>query len=184
MVHSSRNGLTDLLTRKIIGGNMTAQTTEEVQVTVASIDLLGGALRSLDAAITSSRAGEKYVAAHLAALRAAAALLAAYASPNSRKPNRGRPTSVWTLVIKVAPEFTEWAQYFAAGAGKRAAAEVGLGGAVTPREADDLVRDAHEFIDLVSEKLGVSRQVTLPTNVAAQAVIPNNVIPIKRPTAK
>lgn len=162
---------------------MTAQTTEEVQVTVASIDLLGGALRSLDAAITSSRAGEKYVAAHLAALRAAAALLAAYARPNSpRKSNRGRPTSVWTLVIKVAPEFTEWAQYFAAGAGKRAAAEVGLGGAVTPREADDLVRDAHEFIDLVSEKLGVSRQLTLPTNVAAQAVIPNNVIPLKRRT--
>jgi hypothetical protein len=156
---------------------MTAQTTDEVQVTVASIDLLGGALRSLDAAITSSRAGEKYVAAHLAALRAAAALLAAYARPNSR-----RPTSVWTLVIKVAPEFTEWAQYFAAGAGKRAA-EVGLGGAVTPREADDLVRDAHEFIDLVSEKLGVSRQLTLPTNVAAQAVIPNNVIPLKRRTA-
>ena len=157
---------------------MTAQTTDEVQVTVASIDLLGGALRSLDAAITSSRAGEKYVAAHLAALRAAAALLAAYARPNSR-----RPTSVWTLVTKVAPEFTEWAQYFAAGAGKRAAAEVGLGGAVTPREADDLVRDAHEFIDLVSEKLGVSRQLTLPTNVAAQAVIPNNVIPLKRRTA-
>ena len=47
---------------------MSAQTTDEVQVTVASIDLLGGALRSLDAAITSSRAGEKYVAAHLAAL--------------------------------------------------------------------------------------------------------------------
>jgi len=46
---------------------MSAQTTDEVQVTVASIDLLGGALRSLDAAITSSRAGEKYVAAHLAA---------------------------------------------------------------------------------------------------------------------
>jgi hypothetical protein len=47
--------------------------------------------------------------------------------------------------------------------GERAAAEVGLGGAVTPREADDLVRDAHEFIDLVSEKLGVSRQLTLQT---------------------
>jgi hypothetical protein len=173
VVYPSRNGLTN----EIIGGNMSAQTTDEVQVTVASIDLLGGALRSLDTAITSSRAGEKYVAAHLAALRAAAALLAAYARPNSR-----RPTSVWTLVIKVVPEFTEWAQYFAAGAGKRAAAEVGLTGAVTPREADDLVRDAHEFIDLVSEKLGVSRQLTLPTNVAAQAVVPNNVIPLKRRT--
>ncbi len=172
MVCPSRNGLTR---SGFDGGKMSAQTTHEVQVTVASIDLLSGALRSLDTAITASRAGEKYVAAHLAALRAAAALLAAYARPNSR-----RPTSVWTLVTKVVPEFTEWAQYFAAGAGKRAAAEVGLGGAVTPREADDLVRDAHEFIDLVSEKLGVSRQLTLPANVAAQSVIPDNVIPIKR----
>lgn len=156
---------------------MSAQPTHEIQVTVASIDLLAGALRSLDTSIIASRAGEKYVAAHLAALRAAAALLAAYT-----KPNRSRPTSVWTLVSKVAPEFTEWAQYFAAGAGKRAAAEVGLGGAVTPREADDLVRDAHEFIDLVAEKLGVSRQLTLPTNVAAQNVIPNNVIQLNRRT--
>lgn len=156
---------------------MSVQPTHEIQVTVASIDLLAGALRSLDTSIIASRAGEKYVAAHLAALRAAAALLAAYT-----KPNRGRPTSVWTLVSKVAPEFTQWAQYFAAGAGKRAAAEVGLGGAVTPREADDLVRDAHEFIDLVAEKLGVSRQLTLPTNVAAQNIIPNNVIPLNRRT--
>jgi len=61
---------------------MSAQPTHEIQVTVASIDLLAGALRSLDTAIIASRAGEKYVAAHLAALRAAAALLAAYTKPN------------------------------------------------------------------------------------------------------
>ena len=50
---------------------MSAQPTHEIQVTVASIDLLAGALRSLDTSIIASRAGEKYVAAHLAALRAA-----------------------------------------------------------------------------------------------------------------
>jgi ABC-type phosphate/phosphonate transport system substrate-binding protein len=157
---------------------MSAQTTHETTVTIASIDLLSGALRSLDSAIVAERAGEKYVAAHLAAIRAAAALLAVHARPNKR-----RPTSVWNLLAANVPEMAEWAAYFAAGAGKRAAAEAGLGGAVMPREADDLVRDAHEFIDLVADRLGVSRQLVLPANVQAvtqaQRTVPNNVLQFK-----
>ena len=93
---------------------MSAQTTHETAVTIASIDLLSGALRSLDSAIVAERAGEKYVAAHLAAIRAAAALLAVHARPNKR-----RPTSVWNLLAANVPEMAEWAAYFAAGAGKR-----------------------------------------------------------------
>ena len=160
---------------------MTAQPTHEVHVTTASIDLLSSALRSLDEAIAAQRAGEKYVTAHLSALSAAAALLAAHAQPNTRK-----PTSAWVLIAKVVPEFSEWAAFFAAGAGKRAAAAAGLGGAVTPREADDLVRDAYEFITLVAEKLGVTRQLVLPHSVQELARIssqigqPGNVIPLHR----
>ena len=45
--------------------------------------------------------------------------------------------------------------YFAAGADKRAAAEAGLRGAVTTREADDLMRDADAFLALVETTLGV-----------------------------
>jgi len=159
---------------------MSAQSTDELLATVASIDLLSNALRSLDTAISAERAGEKYVAAHLAALRAAAALLASHAQPNNR-----RPTSVWVLLANRFPEFTEWSQFFAAGAGKRAAAEAGLGGAVTPREADDLIRDAHEFIDIVAEKLGISRQLTLPTQRAAivETSGKSNVLPFKPRTA-
>jgi hypothetical protein len=159
---------------------MTAQPTHEAHVTTASIDLLSGALRSLETAITSQRAGERYVAAHLAALRAAAALLAAHARPNTRK-----PTSAWVLVSKVVPDFAEWAAFFASCAGKRAAAEAGLGGAVTPREADDMVRDANEFIVLVADRLGVSRQLVFPrldkdASNEDSASSANNVIPLRR----
>ena len=159
---------------------MTAQPIHEPHVTTASIDLLSNAVRSLDSAITAQRAGERYVAAHLAALRAAAALLAAHARPNTRK-----PTSAWVLISKVDPDLSEWAAYFASCAGKRSAAEAGLGGAVTPREADDMVRDAHEFIMVIADRLGVSRQLVFP-NVGQDAHSENqheqtnNVIPLRR----
>ena len=38
----------------------------------------------------------------------------------------GRQKNAWVLLTEVAPEFTEWASFFAAGAGKRAAAESGF----------------------------------------------------------
>jgi hypothetical protein len=80
-------------------------------------------------------------------------LLADRARPGTGKPRR--PTSVWTLLVGVAPEMEPWAGYFAAGAGKRAAAEAGLRGAVTTREADDLMRDAAEFVALIETALGL-----------------------------
>jgi hypothetical protein len=70
-------------------------------------------------------------------------------------PKVRRPTSAWALLAGVAPELGEWAAYFAAGAAKRAAAEAGIRSAVTPREADDLVRDATLFLRLVETTLGV-----------------------------
>ena len=47
------------------------------------------------------------------------------------------------------------AAFFAAGAGKRAAAEAGSTRAVTEREADDLVRDADRFLGVVESCLGL-----------------------------
>jgi hypothetical protein len=58
------------------------------------------------------------------------------------------------LLAGVAPELGEWAGFFAAGARKRAAAEAGLPSAVTPREADDLIRDAETFLSVVETTLG------------------------------
>ena len=95
-------------------------------------------------------------------LRAAAAVLAARAHASDPRERRRRPTSAWVLLTAVAPEFGEWAAFFAAGAGKRAAAEAGLTRAVNPREADDLLRDAQTFLALVETTLGLDHQPTLP----------------------
>jgi hypothetical protein len=65
------------------------------------------------------------------------------------------------LLAGVAPELGEWAAFFAAGARKRAAAEAGLPSAVTPREADDLVREVEAFLTMVEGALGQSSQLLL-----------------------
>ncbi len=104
--------------------------------------------------------GLRYATAHLAALRAAAAVLAARARP-APATRRSRVTSAWTLLVMVAPEFGEWARYFALGASKRAAAEAGIPRVVSAREADDLLRAAENFVSVVEAALGVPYQPTL-----------------------
>ncbi len=110
---------------------------------------------SLREAMTTADVPRRYACAHVAALRATAALLAARATP-VRPPRRGRQKNAWVLLAEVAPELGEWASFFAAGAAKRAAAEAGSRRAVTEREADDLVRDADRFLGLVEESLGMT----------------------------
>lgn len=129
------------------------------------LDLLALAQRGIAEAAQASRPTERYATAHLAALRAAAAVLAARAAPSDAGTRR-RPRSVWTLLPQVAPELGEWAAFFAAGAGKRAAAEAGLSRAVTPRESDDLLRDAETFLALVETTLGLPHQPALPLAAA------------------
>src|SRR3954465_812544 len=113
------------------------------------------AAESLSEAVTAAEASTRYACAHVAALRAAAALLAARAKPAA--PTRRKPQkNAWGVLAEVAPELTEWAGFFAAGAGKRAAAEAGSRRAVTEREADDLVRDADRFLAVVETSLGLT----------------------------
>ena len=59
----------------------------------------------------------RYACAHVAALRAAAALLAARAQPGAR-PGAAPQKNAWVLLAEVAPELAEWAAFFAAGAGQ------------------------------------------------------------------
>jgi hypothetical protein len=115
-----------------------------------------GLAEAAEAAVPASR----YVAAHLAALRAAAAVLAARGDPAQKR--RGRPQSVWVLLPEAEPALREWAAFFAAGAGKRAAAEAGLPRAVTVHEANDLLHDAEVFVALVETTLGIDSQPMLP----------------------
>jgi SAV_6107-like HEPN len=128
--------------------------------TVAALRMTASAHRVLNEARVARDPLERYAFSHLAALRAAAALLSDRAKPSTGRSRR--PTSVWTLLVGVAPELEPWAGYFAAGAGKRAAAEAGLRGAVTTREADDLMRDSEAFLSLIETMLGL-----LPLAVAA-----------------
>ncbi len=128
----------------------------------SALALLAQARRALVEASTMERPSERYSTAHLAALRAAAAVLAARARPVAAKSHRPkRPTSAWRLLCAVAPELVEWAGFFAAGAAKRAAAEAGLPRAVTAREADDLLRDAETFLAVVETTLGLAVQPLL-----------------------
>lgn len=129
--------------------------------------LLAIAQRGLHEAATSSRPAERYASAHLAALRCAAAVLAARARPEQPGRRGRRPRNAWSLLAEVAPELSEWAAFFAAGASKRAAAEAGIAGAVNTREADDLLRDAEIFLGLVETTIGMAHQSALQFGVRA-----------------
>ncbi|MDP9823524.1 SAV_6107 family HEPN domain-containing protein [Nocardioides massiliensis] len=119
--------------------------------------------RSLQDAVAATEPGRRYAAAHVAALQATAAVLAARARPATPRARRQR--NAWVLLSTVAPEFEEWASFFAAGAAKRAAAEAGSRHAVTEREADDLVREADHFLALVERSLGLAQGSVVVTTV-------------------
>ena len=132
--------------------------THDRRTAPTALRLLAASRAALREAARAETAGERYATAHLAALRASAAVLAARARPSD---GRRRPTSAWVLLAAVAPELGEWASYFAAGADKRAAALAGMRSAVTPREADDLLRDAQIFLALVETTLGLLPDASL-----------------------
>lgn len=100
----------------------------------------------------AEEAAERFRLAHLAALRTAAALFAVRGRPGG---SRRRLVSAWILLDSVAPEFSEWAAYFAASAPARAAVEAGALSAVNARDADDQLRAAQEFLALVEASLGM-----------------------------
>ena len=97
----------------------------------------------------AERPVDRYAQAQLAALRAAAAVLAARARPR----RRGQPINAWRLLPTVAPELAEWSAFFAATSATRTAAEAGVHRLVTSRDADDLVRHAGEFLGHVERVL-------------------------------
>jgi hypothetical protein len=126
----------------------------DLHLPAATHSYLERSAESLREAITCPDVPQRYALAHVSALRATAALLAARARPTSVQ--RRRQKNAWVLLAEVAPELSEWASFFSAGAAKRAAAEAGSRRAVTEREADDLVRDADRFLALVECSLGLT----------------------------
>ncbi|MCZ7413788.1 MULTISPECIES: SAV_6107 family HEPN domain-containing protein [unclassified Streptomyces] len=119
----------------------------------AVLGLLSQAQHGLDEAVAHEQPNERYATAHLAALRTAAAVLAVRGRPEKQPRARRRIRSAWEVLPEVAPELAEWSAFFAAGAERRARAEAGIRGAVTAREADDLLRDVGMFLHLVERML-------------------------------
>ncbi|MCX5089692.1 SAV_6107 family HEPN domain-containing protein [Streptomyces sp. NBC_00365] len=119
----------------------------------AALDLLAQARAGLDEAIALEAPNERYATAHLAALRTAAAVLAARGRPEPTPRRRARIRSAWEVLPEIAPELTEWSALFASGADRRARAEAGIRGAAGTRDADDLIRDVAMFLRLVERML-------------------------------
>jgi len=114
-----------------------------------SADLLARADAELLAAQYSSEPWEQFSHAHLAALRAGAALVASRGRPSGRR----TPRSVWGMVEVVAPELSRWAQHFADAARLRSAVEAGRFDAVTAQRAEQSLCDAEDFVDAVRTAL-------------------------------
>ena len=122
-------------------------------VSLSTLRLLESARHGLTGARRDSSAANRYATAHLAALRAVAAVVTARTDPGTTTFSL-QPQSLWELLPSVEPTLSGWAAHFAAGSRERAAAEAGLNRPVSHGEADDLLRDAETFVALVEETLG------------------------------
>ena len=116
---------------------------------VASARLLGRADAELVAAQFSHEAWERYSHAHLAAVRAGAALVTSCGRPTGRR----APKTVWDMLDVVAPEFARWSGYFAEGAGLRSAIEAGWFDSVSQERAERALCVAEDFVDAVASVL-------------------------------
>jgi hypothetical protein len=113
--------------------------------------VLAHAHAALRDARRAQTAGDRFCAAHLAALRAAAAVVAERGRPGGRR----RLVSVWVLLDSVAPELREWSSYFASTAALRGAVEAGAYSAVSSRAAEDELRAAEQFVAMAASACGL-----------------------------
>lgn len=138
---------------------MTTAPLRRPPVPPAVFELLDRSRATLEAACRTSDASERYLDAHLGALRAAAALVAARTTPSPRS----RPRSVWQVLPTIAPDLGEWATFFAGTSSRRSV--IDRGGWLSPREADDLLRQAEMFLEIVQDQLGIPQTVPLPDSI-------------------
>lgn len=124
-------------------------------LTTAALDLLARSEDELLTALRSDDVAERYVHAHLSALRAGAALVAVHGRPTTGR-RGGGPRSVWEMLPALDPGLQDWADRFGATAAVRSAVEAGRTGAVDTAAADDLLADAERFHRVVELKLGLS----------------------------
>jgi hypothetical protein len=114
-------------------------------------NLLARSDAELVAASSASEPGGTLLHAHLAALRAGAALVQARGRPGGRP----APRTVWEMVAVIAPELAGWAAYFADTAVLRAAVEAGRGHMVGAESAERALGAAEDFQDAARGVLGL-----------------------------
>lgn len=123
----------------------------------AALELVERARADLLEACHTRGVAERYLQSQLGAMRAAAALVSARAGGE----RQSGPQSLWDLLPAVAPELTEWAEFFAVTTARTLRpgppdhATAMAGAPVSAREADDLLRQAETFVDLVCRSLGL-----------------------------
>lgn len=121
-----------------------------VPIPATAVDLMTRSEAELLAAQFSSEPGERFVHSHLAALRAAAAVLAVRGRPGGRR----APRTAWEMLAAAAPECQAWSVYFAGGAALRRAVEAGRLDAVDAARAEEVLCAAEDFLDEVAVLLG------------------------------
>lgn len=129
----------------------------QLPATATATDALRISHDTLLQACRTESAAERYICSHLAAVRAASAVLASRARPGGARAGR----SVWEVMSAVAPELAEWAQFLSRAAARRRAVEA-RGAQVTAREADDLLRQVELFCEEIRAVLGLPIGHTLP----------------------
>ncbi|GAA2234011.1 hypothetical protein GCM10010401_02350 [Rarobacter faecitabidus] len=112
-----------------------------VPVRRPGFDLVRRAEDELTAARSAEDAESAYIYGHLAALRYAAAVLAAL-GPALR---RSRSKSVWVQLADRAPQFAHWAAIFEESSRTRSALEAGLAVDLSGDQVSRCLRNADEF---------------------------------------
>lgn len=141
------------------GSVRTQHSTAGAPVAPVARSLLAQARRMLSDAEWSAAPVERFTGAYAAALKASAAVLVARGRPYR---GRTRPTSGWVLLETAAPELAEWAGFFAAHSGLHAAAQAGISGRISTRGADDLLRQAGQFVELAAQAVYAAQAQPAP----------------------
>ena len=126
---------------------------EDVSVLPQTADLLRRADAELLSAQFSSEPWEMFSHAHLAALRAGAALVA----ERGRPAGRGAPRTVWGMLDAVAPELHALSALFAQSATLRSAVDAGRFELVTATRAQRALAAAEQLFDAVRGAVEASR---------------------------
>lgn len=103
---------------------------------------------------------DRFLGAYLAALRGAGAVLAA-AEVHGVVIKAGRSRSAWVLMVKAAPEFEEWAEYFSGWSSTRVAIEAGSSASPGEDEANAFRADVGDFLHAVEDRIGLAGRLDL-----------------------